>query len=681
MLTILLSIPGFSQKYSNLKTYNVDSLLLILPDQIGEDRVNSLNYLAVSLSFIDFDQSIQYADEAMNLAKEVDYEEGIAAAFRNYGQIYVYQGNWPQALNNYLEALVIYEKLEKTRTAGWVCYEIGKTHYFANNYEKASEYAYIALDIFRERTDDGITVGNAKDTITIYSGLGETYALMGMFDKSLELDLKALDLMKRNNFKNVELMMATFHSGALFYRIGELDSAKVYFFKALTYPDESLNMKTLKYRNIIFLGLLHYDAGEIDSALYYLQTAYEFYKKKGFLYWALKTSRDLGYIYYKNNELNSAEKHLQQSEKIFNEMLTKNSWYRHDSLRHIANYGLELYFPLPPVRLKEMMWSDGRAMYKLLYQLNDAKNNTAEAYKYHIAYSDAKDTLTKLQRNREIVELQARYETTQKEKQIDFLAKENSFKTYKLKQSRLFLFGLIGLVILIVILAFILLRQYKLRDQQKNLLLQQKLFRSQMNPHFLFNSLSSIHNYIIHEDAAKAGQYLSKFSKLVRNILDSSFEEYIQLEDEILTIKNYLELQKVRYEAKFKYSIEVDEAIDTENLMIPPMLAQPIIENAIEHGIKHKKTSGEIHVRFKLKDGFIIFEVEDDGIGRKKALEIMQNQDKDHKSLSTTITYERIRVLNKRLKKKISMQVEDLVDDHEEPTGTRVTFEIPVIFN
>jgi len=680
-LLIFLSFRIYCQKYINLKTYNVDSLLLVLPDQQAEGRVNTLNNLSVSLFFEKFGLSEHFAEEAMSLAKELNYDEGIAASFRNYGQIYVYQGNYPQALNNYLEALALYEKLDKKHTAGWVCYEIARTHYYANNYEKAIEYCYIALDIFRERTNEGITVGNVRDTITIYLGLTETYAMMGMYDKEmLEFDLKVHDLMKRNNFSNIELMLNTWFLGVGF-EMSEPDSAKAYFFKALAYPDESLNMKTLKYRNIISLGWLYYDTGDIDSALYYLQSAFEFYNNKGFLYWALATSEGLGYIHYKNNELDSAEKYLRKSERIFIEMLTKNSWYRHDSLKHITHYGLELYFPVPPVRLKEMMWNAGSGMYKRLYLIYSAKNETSEALKYYIDYSNAKDTLNKIQRHRETVELQTRYESERKDQQIVTLSLANELKESRLQQNRYFLFGSVGLFVLILMFGYILFRQNILKADQQMLVLQQRLFRSQMNPHFIFNSLSSIHNYIIHEESAKAGQYLTKFSKLVRNILDCSVEEYIPLEDEISTIKNYLELQKVRYGKKLKYSIDIDEAIDTESMKIPPMLAQPIIENSIEHGIKHKESSGEIHILFKLRDSMIIFEVEDNGIGRKRAMEIMLELDKDHISLATAITRERIQVLNKKLKKKISLKILDLKNESDEPTGTRVTFEIPVIFS
>ncbi len=121
------------------------------------------------------------------------------------------------------------------------------------------------------------------------------------------------------------------------------------------------------------------------------------------------------------------------------------------------------------------------------------------------------------------------------------------------------------------------------------MLLKQRLLRSQMNPHFIFNSLSGIQNFIVTEKSTKASIYLSKFATLVRNILDSSVKEYVTLEKEIATIENYLELQKVRYAGKFEFSIKTDDAIDPESTMIPPMLAQPFIENAIEHGIVHSE--------------------------------------------------------------------------------------------
>ena len=134
--------------------------------------------------------------------------------------------------------------------------------------------------------------------------------------------------------------------------------------------------------------------------------------------------------------------------------------------------------------------------------------------------------------------------------------------------------------------------------------------------------------------------------------LIAPIEEFVSLSKEINLIENYLALQKVRFTEKFDYFIDVDDELDTENLQIPPMLAQPFIENAIEHGIRHKEGVGHIDIRCRRSNDVTIFEVEDDGVGREKAQEILNVQDAKHKSLATVITRERIAALNEKRRRR-----------------------------
>jgi LytS/YehU family sensor histidine kinase len=276
------------------------------------------------------------------------------------------------------------------------------------------------------------------------------------------------------------------------------------------------------------------------------------------------------------------------------------------------------------------------------------------------------------------MEMQVRYESEQKEKQIEFLSAENEMKAFKLRQSRILLFGLAGFAVLIVLLAVVLVRQFRLKERQNSLVLQQKLFRSQMNPHFIFNSLSGIHHFILHEQPSKAASYLSRFSKLIRSILHSSVEEYISLDDEKTTIENYLELQKIRFPDKFDFTVEMDEMLDAGNISIPCMITQPFVENAIEHGIKDNSGRGFVSVRFMRKNWMVRIEVEDNGIGRAKARELALKEEKVHQPLSTSIIRERIRALNKTLKKKITLDIFDLVNEKGKPSGTKVILETPL---
>ncbi|MCK5839698.1 MAG: histidine kinase, partial [Bacteroidales bacterium] len=628
------------------------------------------------------DLSTRYAEEAMILAVRLDYQEGVACAYRNLGYINIYKSNFPGALNNFFESLQIFEKLNRKHTVADIYYDIAFTHYFANNFEKACEYGFISLNKFREPLEGGSTVGSLQDTLKVLGGIYLTYWQMGVNNqKSLELFLKISELKPGTNYGKTEMMFNNIEIGINYWFAGETDSAHLYLDEALESPDINQDVEALKHRAMTWKGYMHRSLEEYDTAIFYLDTAYKWYNKIGYLFGAMDLANDLGKIYQKRNAFKMAEKYFKQAELIFNEIVQKNSWYRNDLIKNIIFWGLELYCPIPPSHSNLMNWEVATSTYFRLFQINEELKRRDEALKYHIAYSNAKDTLNEIKRNHESMELQTRYESERKDQQIATLSLENELKESRLQQTRLFLFGSAGFFILILMFGFILYRQNKLKADQQMLVLQQKLFRSQMNPHFIFNSLASIQNFIVKQDSRKANIFLSKFSELVRSILDNSTQEYVTFDKEISTIRNYLELQKVRYSEKFDYKIEVDEAMDTESIKIPPMLAQPFIENSIEHGIKHKKSKGNIHIRFTLKDNMIVFEVEDDGVGREKAKGILYKQNKEHKSLATEIIRERIRVLNKKQKKKIAINIFDLKNVKDEPAGTRVTFEIPVLFS
>jgi LytS/YehU family sensor histidine kinase len=310
-------------------------------------------------------------------------------------------------------------------------------------------------------------------------------------------------------------------------------------------------------------------------------------------------------------------------------------------------------------------------IYKSLLNFEKAVNYL-ERYNEEVALIDA------LQKKRDVVQLTTRYETERKEQQIQLLSQQNQFTSLRLRQTRYFLFALAFMVILLVLLGILLIRQGHIRNEQQTSILQQKLFRAQMNPHFIFNSLSSIQGFIMEKDHIQASIYLSRFAKLVRNILDSSVQEVIPLTKEIQTIEHYLELQKVRYAEGFDYKLNVDACIENTDIMISPMLVQPFVENAIEHGIKHKSTKGMVKVSFLLNQQYVHITIEDDGIGRQKAAEIENEKQKYRLSLSTQIIQERIRSLNRRAHRKFSLEIIDLFTESGEACGTKVMFGIPI---
>ncbi|UTW64283.1 histidine kinase [bacterium SCSIO 12741] len=207
--------------------------------------------------------------------------------------------------------------------------------------------------------------------------------------------------------------------------------------------------------------------------------------------------------------------------------------------------------------------------------------------------------------------------------------------------------------------------------------LELKALRAQMNPHFIFNTLSSIQHYVSANNTEEALRYLSKFAKLMRVILDNSKRKEIPIKDELKAITLYLDLEKLRFKEKFDYSIIVDEALDTHYDLIPSMLIQPYLENSILHGIMHKEGKGHIDVGLVRQNGHIICVVEDDGIGRKKAGDIQKNRNKNYKSAGMSITRDRLEIINQVNESNLSVEVEDRENESVSATGTRVKIFIP----
>lgn len=202
------------------------------------------------------------------------------------------------------------------------------------------------------------------------------------------------------------------------------------------------------------------------------------------------------------------------------------------------------------------------------------------------------------------------------------------------------------------------------------------LLRTQLNPHFLFNALSSIQLFLINQGQGfLALEYLSKFAKLMRRILENSRKDFVSLEDEISTLRHYLDLQKMRFDNGFEYKIDVQVDGDLSEIKIPPMFAQPFIENSLEHGISSLK-DGRILISFEQHKDLMRFRVEDNGIGISRAAAMKQND--GHVSMATKITKDRIELLRQQLKKNISFIIKDRLNDTNEVIGTEVIFEIPI---
>lgn len=210
--------------------------------------------------------------------------------------------------------------------------------------------------------------------------------------------------------------------------------------------------------------------------------------------------------------------------------------------------------------------------------------------------------------------------------------------------------------------------------------LEMKALRAQMNPHFIFNTITAIQHYIVKEDTLLANEYLAKFAKLMRLFLESSRNNYVLLNDEIQLLQLYLVLEKLRFEDKFDYWLTIDPAINTNEVKIPSMLLQPFVENAINHGLMHRTEKGwlKIEIQSDAKGEKLICTINDNGVGRKKANELRQKNNPTHKSQGVKLIDERIEALFGLDEIQIEIDIEDKIDDQNTSLGTLIKLVIPL---
>lgn len=244
---------------------------------------------------------------------------------------------------------------------------------------------------------------------------------------------------------------------------------------------------------------------------------------------------------------------------------------------------------------------------------------------------------------------------------------------------------LIAIAVVGIALSFIIARFRNIRRKAaftKELAhMEMVSLRAQMNPHFIFNSLNSIRHQIITKKNDEAEIYLVKFSRLIRWILENSETQYILLEDEIETLRLYLELESKRFDEKFDYQLIVDPSIDTKALKVPGIILQPFVENAIWHGLMQKRQSGTVVIDLRKTDINLIITITDDGIGREKAREIKSKTGLKTNSMGVKITTARLAAIEKLYNISCSTHIEDLKDEAGEARGTRVTLTLPLIHN
>jgi len=314
----------------------------------------------------------------------------------------------------------------------------------------------------------------------------------------------------------------------------------------------------------------------------------------------------------------------------------------------------------------------------MLSKLFETNGNYSKSLDFYKISSVFKDSMLNEKNMFHLTTMEAVLDSETQREKILLLNQETIKQQSTLSRQRMLIVIFIVFVIISIFVVFLLSFQSRLRSKYNNLKHQQRLLRSQMNPHFIFNALSAIQVYVLENDVEKSTRFLTDFAKLMRQVLRSSNHDYISLKEETEILKYYLGLQKLRFAAPFEYYIEIDETLDWEKVVIPPMITQPFVENAIEHGLKPIERDGHLNIRFKKVGNQLFVEVEDNGVGLEAA--VSKNEKlKSHDSMAIKITKERLDVIRNDSGGKVGFEIIDKKNINPFDRGTIVRIILPLV--
>lgn len=595
--------------------------------------------------------------------------------FIEFGIEYFYQSDYEKALENYFVALAIAEELNNPDGLSECYSEIGIVYKNQGRLSEALNYYENALAMAQKGTD-------ASWVASCMINIGNIYKDKNLLIISLNYYLDALSILEKLGHDR--------RIAACYQSIGDVYCQQLDFEKALSYFNKSLKLAIENEDRVRETGC-YLSIGNVSAKKKDYAAARQFYKKALKLYEITGYRHEMDDCYILIGDSYLKEHNYDEAYLSYNKAL-EISVQENDitSLAEISgNLGRihllkKQYLKARDWGLKSLGYAEKCASLDLMVA---AHSILSDAYEAMGQYSTAlmhqkkfvgmKDSLYNVERFKIITEMEVKYESAQKEQQLALLQQQTEVQQLKLESRKRGLIASFLGTVMVLLIAYLLIRHNRLKAKQKATELEQRLLLSQMNPHFIFNSLIAIQGYIYQNEPVLAGDFLAKFADLVRITLESSREGFITLEKEIKMLEAYLSLQKLRFEQKFDYAISIDPQLEEMGIRFPAMFAQPFIENAVEHGLRHRSSGGLLKVDYSMQRNCCIrIIIEDNGVGREVSKQIEHKQ--NHKSLAMKITNERLSTLSRTFKQQFSLQLIDLKDADEKPAGLRVVMDIPV---
>ncbi|MEO8150825.1 MAG: tetratricopeptide repeat protein [Bacteroidia bacterium] len=441
--------------------------------------------------------------------------------------------------------------------------------------------------------------------------------------------------------------------GTIYNTLGIIDSAFLYFERTLRICTETGDKNTMAMALSNIGGIYDNKLNDLAKAMDYYGQSLKIQQEIGNMQGIYTSQINFGSIYLKRKNFKKAETEFQSSMRI-----ARETGYV-ENIKGAANWLIKVY---------------------------SAEGKYKEAFEMLTLYKQMSDSILNEKTRKQTVQKEYQYEFDKKEAVLkvvqekkDVIAKE---EIEKQKQTRnAVIGGSIGFAALSV-LGFFLYRSNRIKKENElkrhAAEVDMKALRSQMNPHFIFNSLNSIQNFINSNDSENANEYLVKFAKLVRMILENSRKQEVELSEDLKALELYMQLESLRLKCGFDYEIKIDDAIEPDNVLVPPLIVQPFVENAIWHGLQYKKERGKITIAFSRMNNELVCIVEDNGVGREAATVAKQKTMPEKKqSLGMQITKERINLYNNLKNTNAFFEIVDINHIENNNSGVRVLLHLP----
>ncbi|WP_052597271.1 histidine kinase [Aureispira sp. CCB-QB1] len=611
------------------ENHRIDSLEKLADTTLSSDQKSELYHsIAKEYLNVDFEKAEAYENLALKFCSDDNHSQ-LGDCYGLFAAIYAQTSRSPQALT-YVDSSIYFYEIAKDSVGIAIAYNTkGAILIQLQQFEKGAEYLYKNLQLNEQMGDTASLMPGLQNLLEIYRMIGE-------HNKALETGRKVLSL--AHSTHDISMQGFAYQSiGAIMFNSHQIDSSLAYYLKSIPAFKNANNYEqvALSYGHIAHLYAFQ---KKKSLALEAIQQAIEFQPFINSQSNTLELQLYIAHTYYAIENYNQS---IAISQTVLDTATILNDFYfQEQSLNRLI---------------------------KNMVQLNDFE----AAYNYQKKRESVLDSFLTLEKQNELLNLETKYQTEKIEQENKLLAQEKAIEKIRADRNRQLLYLSIFAIILIIIISILLVRQSKINAARLTNQLKNRLLRNQMSPHFIFNSLVAIQNFVYKSNPIQAGDYLASFAQLIRAILENSMEEYIPLEKEIQWLDNYLKLQLLRFDNNFDYSIDLDENIDLDNMLIPPMLTQPFIENALEHGLQDVDYKGKIEVKINISNDILHIKVYDNGVGLEANNK--PNDQKKHQSLALKITKERLQFLNKKRGKKIFFNMKSLPSK-----GTLVSFSLPL---